>query len=362
MSNQLIALLGEWHPLRDDTDWVLGTVYQSEGPSYRKAGALMLFSAQGHQLGMLSGGCLESDIHRHARRVMHSRKALTLTYDGSDEDDISYQLGIGCGGTVHILLQPVGRDNDYLMLESVLRTLHESRSGHYYQLIPNRAGQVAARFMEDASSTGFTPNRPSSLCAQRGQRWLHTHIAPPPHLLIVGGGIDARPVASIGHQLGWRISIWDPRPANGRREYFPSADMLLSGAASELSRYADSESVNAAVLMSHNIRLDVEALRALHNCRLRYLALLGPDSRRQRVLAEAELTPAALGVPLAGPAGLDIGGELPETIALAILAECQAALHHRCARSLSGVLATEGKSVPQPRQAAASRLRIRSTC
>jgi xanthine dehydrogenase accessory factor len=128
-----------------------------------------------------------------------------------------------------------------------------------------------------------------------------------------------------------------------------------------LSRYAQRESVNAAVLMSHNIRLDAEALRVLHDCRLGYLALLGPDSRRQRVLSEAGLTSGALQVPLAGPAGLDIGGELPETIALAILAECQAALHQSSARSLSGVLATEGRSARQLHWTAVTeRQRIRS--
>src|SRR5690606_40945639 len=48
--------------------------------------------------------------------------------------------------------------------------------------------------------------------------WLCTGVAPPPHLLIVGGGIDARPLATIGHQLGWHISVWDPRPANRSEE------------------------------------------------------------------------------------------------------------------------------------------------
>jgi xanthine dehydrogenase accessory factor len=336
MSNQLIALLDQWYPLRDDSDWVLGTVYRTEGPAYRKAGAMMLFSGDGHQLGMLSGGCLESDIHRHARRVMHSRKAVSLTYDGSDEDDISFQLGIGCGGTVHVLLQPVCRSNDYLMLDCVYQALREHRVGHFYQLIPDASCEVAARFTEKAQAAVVSIHQRARLVKEGGQTWLQTPVAPPPHLLIVGGGIDARPVAAIGHQLGWRISVWDPRPANARREYFAVADRLLDGTASQLSRYVEMEGVKAAVLMSHNIRLDAQALSALQDCDLKYVALLGPDNRRNRVVAEAAVTSAKW--PLAGPAGLDIGGELPESIALSILAECQAALYNHSGQSLSGVL------------------------
>lgn len=339
MSNQLLALLGDWYSLRDRHDWVLGTVYRTEGPAYRKAGAMMLFSDQGHQLGMLSGGCLESDLHRRARQVMDAGKALTLSYDGSDEDDVAFRLGIGCGGVVHILLQPVNRANRYLMLDELYRALGRHQSGCYYQRLPGSDGEVAARFLATEAGGGRAPRPPAALLEEGGECWLCTPVAPPPHLLIVGGGVDARPLAALGHQLGWRISLWDPRPANGRPEYFPAADQLLGGAAATLGPYAREQGVLAAVLMSHNIRLDAEALRALADCRLGYLALLRPENRRSRVLAEAGLTPEALATPLAGPAGLDIRAELPEDIALSILAECQAVLHGGSGRSLSGVLA-----------------------
>ena len=87
-----------------DEDWVLGTVFKTEGSSYRKPGAMTLISAEGAQLGLLSGGCLEADIRLNARKVMSSGLPLTIRYDGDDEDDLSYRLGIGCGGVVYVLL------------------------------------------------------------------------------------------------------------------------------------------------------------------------------------------------------------------------------------------------------------------
>ena len=110
MSNQLSALLQAWQDKRDDTEWVLGTVYRTTGSSYRKACAMMI-NGFSQYFGMLSCGCLEADILRHARRVMQSGEVDRIRYDGSDEDDWSYQLGIGCGGCIDIVLHPLRVDN-----------------------------------------------------------------------------------------------------------------------------------------------------------------------------------------------------------------------------------------------------------
>ncbi len=334
MANDLSHLLQQWYPERDSADWVLGTVYRTEGPCYRKPGATMLFNSLGQQFGLLSGGCLESDIHRHARQVMHSHTAMTLCYDGSDEDDLSYQLGIGCGGTVHILLQPILAQQHYLQLDALYQALEKRAGGYLYQRIPDTAGQVESRFIA-AKVHGDNMAPVSRLVMEAGQQWLATRIRPAPHLLIAGGGLDARPLVAMAHQLGWHTSLWDPRPANARREHFPAADRIIQTPVDGLTDYARTERVDAAVLMTHNIGLDAAALGALNNTPLRYCALLGPRHRRAQVLQAAGLSEARLTTPVAGPAGLDIGAELPESIALAILAECHAQLHQRSARSLS---------------------------
>ncbi|MCH1603124.1 MAG: XdhC family protein, partial [Luminiphilus sp.] len=72
MTMQLAAMLSRWAPQRDAEEWILGTVYKTEGSSYRKPGAMSLISSGGDQLGLLSGGCLEADIRLNARKVMAS--------------------------------------------------------------------------------------------------------------------------------------------------------------------------------------------------------------------------------------------------------------------------------------------------
>ena len=84
MSNQLTTLLNAWKQGKDETDWVLGTIYKTEGSAYRKAGAMMLINGNGQQFGLLSGGCLEADIMRRARAVMQTQQGALLVYDAND--------------------------------------------------------------------------------------------------------------------------------------------------------------------------------------------------------------------------------------------------------------------------------------
>jgi xanthine dehydrogenase accessory factor len=90
--------------------------------------------------------------------------------------------------------------------------------------------------------------------------------------------------------------------------------------------------------MTHNVPLDAASLHALQNSELAYMALLGPVSRRKRVMAEAGFPDDQSCVEFAGPAGLDLGGELPEAIVISILSECHAKLHRRLATSISSIL------------------------
>jgi len=318
-TNHTQDLLSQWFPQRDSQNWVLGTVYKTAGPTYRKAGAMMLFNDLGQQFGLLSGGCLEADIQRQAAKVMRSEQSLTLCYDGSDEDDVSFLLGIGCGGTVHIALQALNANTNYLGLVDAHNSLQAGKAGVLSQKILN-SGQSKTQWQEQDLPLGAElQENAEGFC-------LKSPISPPPRLLIIGGGVDARPMLSIASNLGWSTVLWDSRPANARREYFPSASIILRDSIDTLAQSAEVQRCDAALVMSHNLQLDASALQQLQQLDLRYVGLLGPDARKARVLALAELTEASLRHPVSGPAGFRIGADLPEGIALSILAECHAQL------------------------------------
>lgn len=338
MSNHFFHLLKRWHDNRGDCQWVLGSVYQTEGSAYRKAGAFMLFNDRGQKFGLLSGGCLEADLHRKAMLALTTDTAQTVRYDSAEEGDLSYQFGLGCGGVVNILLQPVTAANNFLDLPLLLTQLQRREAATYWQLVPtDNSSSAVALSKKPAASSNAAPWR-GELVQEQELTWLVTPMQAPPHLLVIGGGIDAQPLVAMAALLGWEVTVADPRPANARAEHFSRASRIIRQPLNTLAEGDWAASVSAAVVMSHDSQLDAEGLQAVVSLPLSYCALLGPDHRRRQVLGLAQLDDQQLPCPLAGPAGLDLGADLPESIALAIIAECHAVLCKHSGASLSHIL------------------------
>ncbi|WP_414830739.1 XdhC family protein [Alteromonas sp. H39] len=321
MKHHLLHVLRHWEPQKDAFQWLLATVIETAGSSYRKAGAMMLFNDRGDQLGVVSGGCLESDILHQARMCWESGKAKTVTYDMQEEGDIAWRLGIGCGGEVTLLLQPVTADAEYLGLQHVLALLE--------------SGQPVTYAVEIASAQ---PNARVNDTAVKGENWFAHRIMPPPSLAILGGGVDARPLAQMANILGWRVHVNDSRARYARSEDF-SGCQVSDISTDKLSGAAWLKNANAVIVMHHQVTMDANALAHLaHNAvpQLRYLALLGPSHRCEKVLSEANIHHSSLPVELQSPAGLALGGELPESIALSMIAQAHAVLHNKSAVPLKG--------------------------
>lgn len=326
MNHHIFHVLKHWWPQRDSGQWLLATVINTQGSSYRKVGAMMMFNDAGFQQGVISGGCLESDVLQQAQRCWLRNEARVITYDMEEEGDVAWRLGIGCGGVITLLLQPVSAQNQYLQLGQVLTELEAGRAVHYRQLAKN--GECWAECASQANEIVDT-----------GSSYFSHDISVPPRLAVLGGGVDAQPLVSMASQLGWRTTINDSRARYARQNDFPSASEHSKHQAAD---YANSEAINCAdaiVLMHHQVGMDAKALRYIANHslpNLKYLALLGPGHRCDRVLDEAAITSNDLPVELQAPAGLSLGGDLPESIALSILAQAHATMHGGDGRSLLG--------------------------
>ncbi|MGB0944786.1 MAG: XdhC family protein [Marinomonas sp.] len=329
MSNQLTAMLQAWQKGQDEADWVLGTVYKTQGSCYRKAGALTLINSRGEQYGLLSGGCLEADIVRNARKVLQWGNPLLLSYDATDEDDWSYQLGIGCGGKVYIMLQAITKEND-LGLSAMVTALENRQPGLYHQKINANEGYFEPLAEKSFQKVAIQSRNGESSNAEKPieENWLVQPIVPEPHLLIVGGGVDAKPLVNMAKEMGWKITLADPRASHARAKNFPNADVILDDVGEPLSEYLLNQGVDAMVIMSHSMEIDAKALNSAQVKAIDYVTMLGPKHRFQEVLGIAKLKPSQLVSKVASPAGFDIGGQLPESIALSILAQCHSVLHH----------------------------------
>ncbi len=326
MANHLYSILSQWHPARDEHRWVLASVIDIEGSNYRKVGAMMLINELGQYYGLISGGCLEKTLLNDVKKVLTYDRPLRVCFDSSDGGDMPWARALGCGGKVTIWLQPVSAANNYQALDLLYIAL-STRTESFYSISihadtqPSAFNQILSA--DEAAAHGI--NSSISLKNSNGDEVLVLAIQPPVHLLIFGGGVDAIPLVQMAHILGWQITLVDNRVGYADTKSFLHAQ-IIRAAADSLELSAVLASIDAAILMTHNISLDAEALLALQSSSANYIGLLGPAHRKQKVLQHAGLAPDAV---VFGPMGFDIGGDLPESVALSVLAQCHQVLQSR---------------------------------
>jgi xanthine dehydrogenase accessory factor len=325
----------------------LATVVSVEGSSYRLPGARMLIDSAGQRIGAVSGGCLEADVARRGRLLTASDCNALVRYDGSDED-VAWGFGLGCNGSIQVFIERLDKLPPCLQF---IRRCFQQRTNGAMATVFAAHGQTSIRpgdrLMMTADSTDHhgIPSDELSMhgdaahCLATGESTTTTYqtagssvqalieaIKPPLPLLIFGAGHDALPLVNAAKSLGWHVTLWDRRSGYARADRFPHADVVTTGDPRTIPISSDS----AAVVMTHHFPDDRVLLPMLLNSPARYIGMLGPRSRTDRILAEiaAEGPTTALDR-LHAPIGLDVGAEGSDQVALAIVAEILATLNHR---------------------------------
>jgi len=317
---------------------VVAFVISTEGSTYRKPGAFMLFSESGTRCGLLSGGCLEGDLQDHALALLDGdERALVRHYDSRGSDDAIWGLGLGCEGAMNILLLRVDQTNGYQPLSGLIEADEDKQQIAFDINIETGAVSTSQKLATSLSGVIFTIAAESTI-----------------RLLVCGAGPDAEPVISLAHFLGWRVTAVDHRPAYLEAQRFNPRTHLVHADGFALPSTFKFGDFDAAVVMSHHLIADEHYLRMLADTSIPYVGLLGPSARRERLFASLGTTSKKLVSRLRAPIGLDLGARTPEEIALAIVAEIQATLrgregapfssHHERGRTLRVGSACNGSS------------------
>jgi xanthine/CO dehydrogenase XdhC/CoxF family maturation factor len=317
---------------------VLVTLIHAEGSSYRRPGAHLLIGPDGEHSGNISGGCLEAEVVRKAVWMVRGG-ALVERYSTLFDDTAEMPFGLGCGGIVDLLFEPVDTRECRALLEAMEASL--SGSGTRVLTWLPKDGRPLARAV--FASGGKVIFASQSLLTAKIASVDVTHYAtgilpgnsriyldklsPPQRLFVLGAGDDAKPLVTMAALLGWEVIVADGRPQLARPERFPEAARVLVASCVAGLGVAPAD---AAVIRTHSYEQDRALLTGLLGSGLRpgYIGLLGASHRSSLLLSEAA---AALGCSVAeccervwAPVGLDLGGDGAEAIALAIVAEVQA--------------------------------------
>ncbi len=327
-----------------DEVMVLATVVRVEGSNFRRAGARLLVRANGQCVGSVSGGCLEQDVLEHASELFASPAGpRRLFYDTTVPDDRLFGTGSGCKGRVTLLLEllpPRGAARPGDWLAKLEGCLSKGEACLLASMVDGPADWSAPRTVVAAVGVagaavqavfGIPLPLQGIACVQEGALTIFVQrIEPQPLLLICGAGPTARPLAAICTQLGWRVKVLDWRKSLLDLAPFPVGTEVSHVTSWAEYDFAAMAGVTAAVVMTHRWDEDVAAMRGLLLCRLRYLGLMGSHQRCAEILdtlGQNRLSDTA-SLNVDAPAGVPIGAEGPEEIAVSIAARLIAAARH----------------------------------
>jgi xanthine dehydrogenase accessory factor len=386
----LERILSVWRVLEAvAADYVLATIVEVQGSSYRKPGTCMLLAPDGRHIGTVSGGCLEAEVASRAWWL--TANGPTVQRYSTIEDDGDLPYGSGCGGVVFLLLErratarPLLAALEQAFLQripiAVATILEGPQIGHRAFAGLELSQQDNLKVVSGLNQLLNAPLQALAELALAERRSIEKDISirawanfrpARPGLCIFGAGDDALPLIRFAKELGWFVTVADGRSQLVTRERFPSADSLrvlpmhnesdkpesLTGAfLTTHSNFlpGNSRPGDAAVVMTHSFEQDARILASLLalDTQLSYIGVLGPQRRTRELLAASarilDLSPSAVNAwvdkwlsQLHAPMGLDLGAESPETIALSVLAEIQ-----RCFAAATALPLREVRSIAQ---------------
>lgn len=294
---------------------VLASVVDLDGSSYRRPGVRMLILETGEMIGAVSGGCVEKDILLQSESVFETGEAKLMTYDGR------YRLG--CEGVLYILIEKYDPETGFM--SAFNKALDHRQSfevhSHYRKsegVFPGLGSSV--KFGKEQ----FFLSKQNTVDLQPELSTFKQMMPPCFKMVIIGAEHDAVQLCKLAAYTGWEVSIFAGVSEAKSINDFPGAKTLQAITPEQIpTDHIDQET--AVILMTHNFANDLRYLVALKNTHPCYIGLLGPAKRRDDLITQfLEYSPdVKLGFleKIHGPAGINIGSETPQEIAISIVSE-----------------------------------------
>lgn len=300
----------DWH--RTGQGAALATVVETWGSAPRPVGSQLAISGTGEIMGSVSGGCVEGAVIIEAQESIEAGEHRLLEFGVSDEN--AFEVGLACGGTIRILVEPVGD----VLPEALLADLVAARAARRqvaYGVVPDTGArrligpdELAERFRADQS--GF-----------EGAEFIAIHN-PPLRMAVVGAVHIAQALLPMARLAGFDVTLIDPRPVFGSKARFPGEAIGEDWPDEALTVFAP-DVRSAIVTLTHDPKLDDPAIQAALRSGAFYIGCLGSrrtHAKRVERLIEAGFDEATI-ARIDGPVGLDIGARSPSEIAVSIMAE-----------------------------------------
>jgi xanthine dehydrogenase accessory factor len=308
----------DWH--QTGRGAALATVIETWGSAPRQAGSQLAISGAGDMMGSVSGGCVEGAVVTQAQEALADGLPRILTFGVSD--DTAFAVGLACGGTIRVLVEPVGDGCGTRMPASMLADLvaaRAARNPRAYVIRPDGWQRDLLGPGQDAAVDARLASDRSGM--EDDGRFIAVHN-PGLRLIVVGAVHIAQPLLTMARACGYAPTLIDPRGAFGSAERFPGEEILDDWPDEAMAQLAP-DARTAVVTLTHDTKLDDPAILAALVSPCFYLGCLGSTrthAKRLDRLRAAGVTETAI-ARIRAPVGLDIGAKTPAEIAVSIMAQ-----------------------------------------
>ncbi len=296
----------------------LATVVETWGSAPRRVGAQLVINKEGEIEGSVSGGCVEGAVIVEAMEAIEDGEHRLLEFGVSDDD--AFAVGLACGGTIRVLVEPVGS----ALPEDLLQELVAARATRAALTYEVNLSEGVRRLSRHAYPDRLRMDR--SGFEEDGETFVAVHN-PPLRLIVVGAVHIAQALVPMARLAGYDPAVIDPRAAFASAERFPQT-RLMQDWPDEAVAELGLDARTAVTLLTHDPKLDDPALEAALAAQCFYIGALGSKrthaKRVERMQAAGHSDEAIARIH--GPIGLDIGAASPAEIAVAILAQMTAVL------------------------------------
>ena len=315
--DQIPEIALAWH--REGRHAALATVVETWGSAPRPVGSQLAISGASDIMGSVSGGCVEGAVVVEALEALSDGRPRLLTFGVSDDE--AFAVGLACGGTIRVLVEPVGSALPEAMLAEICAARAARKPiAHVVNLETWEARVTAGPGdpLADAIATRFRSDK----SGQEEGGWFIAIHNPPLRMIVVGAVHIAQPLVQMARLTGYDPILIDPREAFGAAERFPGEKISHDWPDEAMAAHG-LDARTAVVTLTHDPKIDDPAIVAALNSDAFYLGCLGSTrthAKRLDRLAEHGLTEAQV-ARIHAPVGLNIGAKSPAEIAVAILAQ-----------------------------------------
>jgi xanthine dehydrogenase accessory factor len=295
------------------------TVVKTERSAPRDPGAVLAVSETGEVAGSVTGGCVEPAVYEEAREVLAGGAPRLRTYGIADDE--AFDVGLPCGGTVHIFVDVIERD----LVPPLVTALRDEQPVALEVKISGE-GVGTKRLVglgDDGPATKLLTRGESAIVEVDDGELFVNSFAPRPNMYVFGAIDHAAAVAQVGRFLGYRVTVCDARAKFVTTERFPDVDELVVEWPDRFLAQAPVDERTVICVLTHDHKFDIPLLEVALETPAGYIGAMGSrrtnDTRAERLKAEG-VTDEQL-ARIKAPIGLDIGSRSPEEVAVAVAGE-----------------------------------------